>query len=383
MTSNWRILVVDDEPEVGELASELLESYGSRSDSGPITAAFEESFDRAVELLADEIFDILVLDIRNESTVASSDAAGIAVFDEVRGRRFIPIVFYTALPHLSENISNPPFVQTVSKNAVDPTGDLERAVEKVIGSGLPRLLRSVSEHLADVARAFMADFVEHNWPDLVDCPEDIAYLLSRRLAVSFEEGAESLAHGLGQVAQITSEDAIHPTRYYVQPPTPSYRTGDLLAASGSREEEENAIAGIWHVILTPSCDLVPRSGDMKIDRVVLARCASLESFDEFQNWKDSESRTNRDTLRRFLTSRSKRQEDRYFYLPSAWNVPDLVVDFQDVVSVPADQLETYEKVASLDSPFAEALSHRFNRYMGRVGMPDLDIDSILHRLKQA
>ena len=62
MTS-WRVLVVDDEPEVAELASELLESYSSRTDSGLITATAEVSFDRALELLADEGFDILVLDI--------------------------------------------------------------------------------------------------------------------------------------------------------------------------------------------------------------------------------------------------------------------------------------------------------------------------------
>ena len=379
--STWRILVVDDEPEVGELAAQLLESYSLGSGSDPITAISEESFSRAIELLANENFDILILDIRNESTASPSDSAGIVVFEEIRSHRFIPIIFYTALPHLSENISNPPFVQTVSKNADDPTGDLERAVEEVIGSGLPHLLGSVSEHLANVERVFMADFVEHNWPDLVDCPEDVAYLLSRRLAVSFEEGAKSLAQGLGQVARKTSEDTIHPTRYYVQPPSPSYRMGDVLEALGSKEE--NSEAATLYVVLTPSCDLVIRSERMKADRVVLAQCVPLDSFEEYRKWETLSSANSREALRRLLTSRSKGQEDRYFYLPAAWNVSDILVDLQRVVSIPADQLSMYQKIASLDSPFAEALSYRFNRYMGRVGMPDLDIDSILHRLEQS
>lgn len=277
------------------------------------------------------------------------------------------------------NISNAPFVQTVSKIAVDPVADLEEAVENVIDSGLPYLLQSVSSHLADVERAFMANFVEHNWPDLVDRPEDMAYLLSRRLAVSFEEGAESLAQELGQAGGATLGDAIHPTRYYVQPPNSNYKMGDLLVTPESTEED--ADVGRLYVVLTPSCDLVLRSERMKADRVILAQCFSLDSFDAYQDWESAPSAKNTELLRRLLTSRPKGQEDRYFYLPAAWNVPDSVADLQNVTSIPGEELEHYRKIASLDSPFAEALSYQFNRYIGRVGKPDLDIDSVLHRLK--
>ena len=379
MTVCWRVLVVDDEPEIGTTISELLESYVSVSDPRPITTRFEESFDKAVELLVSETFDILVLDIRDESGHTPSDEAGIEVFDEIRTRRFIPIIFYTALPDVSMSISNAPFVQTVSKIAVDPITDLEGAVENVIGSGLPRLLQSVSNHLAEVERAFMADFVEHNWPDLVDRQDDMAYLLSRRLAVSFEEGAESLAQELGQVGRTSLGDAIHPTRYYVQPPNSNYKMGDLLATPKSTEEDADARR--LYVVLTPSCDLVLRSGRMKADRVVLSRCFSLGNFDAYQDWASAPSAKNTELLRKLLTSRPKGQEDRYFYLPAAWNVSDSVADLQSVASIPCEELENYRKIASLDSPFAEALSYQFNRYMGRVGMPDLDIDGVLHRLK--
>ena len=380
MTVCWRVLVVDDEPEVGTTISELMESYVSVSDPRPITTRFEESFAKAVELLVSETFDILILDIRDESGHTPSDEAGIEVFDEIRKRRFIPIIFYTALPGMSVDISNAPFVQTVSKIAMDPIADLEEAIENVIGSGLPRLLQSVSSHLADVERAFMADFVEHNWPDLVDRPEDMAYLLSRRLAVSFEEGAESLAQELGQTGGATLGDAIHPTRYYVQPPNSNYKMGDLLATPESTEED--ADAGKLYVVLTPSCDLVLRSERMKADRVILAQCFSLDSFDAYQDWESAPSAKNTELLRKLLTSRPKGQEDRYFYLPAAWNVPDRVADLQSVTSIPCEELESHRKIASLDSPFAEALSYQFNRYMGRVGMPDLDTDGVLRRLEK-
>ncbi len=384
MTDCWRILVVDDELDVGETISALLESYTPLSDARPITTRFEKSFDNAVDLLANEIFDILVLDIRGESSVTPTEEAGIEVFNEIRRRRFIPIVFYTALPDVSVGISNAPFVQTVSKIAEEPFADLRVAIENIISSGLPNLLRSISSHLDEVERVFMADFVENNWPSLVERPEDLSYLLSRRLSVSFDEGAEGLAQELGLVELTTRADVVHPTRYYVQPPHSNSRMGDILAAPSSTEE--NAAKSVdaderLYVVLTPSCDLVLRSGKMKARMVVLAECLSLVGFKEYQDWKSARSSGNEKRLRKLLTSRPKGQEDRYFYLPAAWNVPDIVVDLQSVTSIPCDELESYRKIASLDSPFAEALSYQFNRYMGRVGTPDLDIDGVLNRLE--
>ena len=362
------------------MISEILESYVSVSDPRSITARFEESFDKAVELLVNETFDILVLDIRDESGVTPSDEEGIRVFDEIRRRCFIPIIFYTALPNASISVSSSPFVQTVSKIAAEPILDMEEAVENVISSGLPRLLQSVSSHLADVERVFMADFVEQNWSDLVDRPEDMAYLLSRRLAVSFDEEAESLATELGQAEETVLENAIHPTRYYVQPLHSSYKMGDLVAMTELTEEDMETER--LHVVLTPSCDLVSRAGNMNADSVVLLRCFLLDDFKEYQDWVNAPSANKEKLLRKLLTSRPKGQEDRYRYLPAAWNVPDCVVDLQSVTSISYEELTSCRKIASLDSPFAEALSYQFNRYIGRVGIPDLDIDGILRRLKR-
>ena len=372
MTDGWRVLVVDDDPSVGETISELLHSRS-------ITTRFEQYFDQAVELLAREKFDILVLDILDESGSTPSDKAGIEVFEKIRERRFIPIIFYTALPNASVNFSRAPFVQRVSKIADDPITDLKSAIENIISSGLPHLLQSVSDHVAHVERAFMADFVEKNWSDLENRPEDVAYLLSRRLAASFEEGTESLVLELGQVGSTAPGDKIHPTRYYVQPPNSSYKMGDLLAKSGSVEEGADEIK--LYVVLTPSCDFVRRSGQMKAENVVLARCFPLDSFEEYREWKKTPNAKKKDSLRKLLDSRPKGQEDRYFYLPAAWNVQDCVADLQNVKSIPCEELGSYRKIASLDSPFAEALSYQFNRYMGRVGKPDLDIDGVLRRLE--
>ena len=48
-----------------------------------------------------------------------------------------------------------------------------------------------------------------------------------------------------------------------------------------------------------------------------------------------------------------------------------------------DRTGGLERLASLDSPFAEALLARFTRYFGRLGTPDLDMTVLLQRLRTA
>jgi hypothetical protein len=46
-------------------------------------------------------------------------------------------------------------------------------------------------------------------------------------------------------------------------------------------------------------------------------------------------------------------------------------------------MDSLNRLASLDSPFAEALLARFVRYFGRLGTPDLNTEVILSRLRFA
>jgi hypothetical protein len=75
------------------------------------------------------------------------------------------------------------------------------------------------------------------------------------------------------------------------------------------------------------------------------------------------------------------QTERFYFLPGALALSDLVVDFQQLVTLSRTQITTLERLASLDSPFAEALLARFGRYFGRLGTPDLDLEVILNRLR--
>lgn len=383
MTAPWRILVVDDEEDIAEMAVELLNSQSEVN----VQASSEKSFRKSLPAIIDGKFDILVLDVRNQSfskekTSTNGDKdPGLSIFDSIRSQKFLPIVFYTALPNLVEPLSNPPFVQVVSKICEDHVAKLRDAISRIIDSGLPNVTRALDRHITNVIRHFMTDFVEKNWSDFLGYEADLAHLLLRRLSLSLEGGAAAFVDELGYSTG-SDADRVHATRCYVVPPMDDHRTGDIVRGPCALGQDDDDGEDFWYLILTPSCDLV--RSRVKAEKVVMAECTPLSEFSEYDDWIKKETDATKQKLRNLLRSRpNKGQPDRYHYLPAAWQIPDLIVDIQRILYIPYARLDAYTKMASLDSPFSEALINRFNRYMGRVGTPDLDFDAALDRMRGA
>ena len=389
MNDPWQILVVDDQSGIAIDIAELLNSGVDGDTSARISAVPEESFDRALSYLSRGEYDILVLDVLygvpnqgprfepNDTIMDGSD-----VFETIRSQRFIPTVFYTALPEKVNLKTKPPFVQVVSKSSDDPIADLRRAISDILDSGFLLIYRALKDHVENVVREYMIEFMEDNWDILPEPEADLAHLLLRRLSVSLEGGANTLTDRLGVTIEDSVRDGIHPTRFYVVPLMDEYRMGDILCGSDAGDQSvDNDDVISWYVILTPSCDLVQN----KAEFVVVAKCLLLDTFSQYTDWRADQSNSNKASdLKNLLKSRPRgKQHDRYHYLPAAWDVPNLMVDLQRTLYIPYDQLASYRKVGSLDSPFSEALSNRFNRFIGRVGTPDLDFDAALDQMREA
>lgn len=428
----WRILVVDDNPQMAESTADILRTAVRQRDE-TVEVQFSTSFAVALELLEREHFDLLILDVRDqggggglpESDADGSDVTaadvGLEVYLKVRARRFVPIVFFTALPNLvaGEDMASPPFVAVVSKNDQDSTAQLRACVSEVFDSTLPAIHRALLNHVDEIVRDFMFDFVQPHWPNLRSPTRkgDLAHLLLRRLALSLADGGDVLATRLADTSGVRlTEDHVHPMRYYVVPPVGTWTTGDIIhgrrlqvartetpranaesavEVTETSDEPQNSrgdseLSASWYVVLTPACDFVPTR--IRADFVVLAECFPLQETKEYKAWDESRpvgeeapskpANTAKKLLGNLMGNRrADRPQDRDFYLPAAWEVPDLLVDFQHIVSLPWDQLlSEYTRVATLDSPYVEALVETFGRYLGRHGTPDLDIEIALDHL---
>jgi DNA-binding NarL/FixJ family response regulator len=371
-STNWRLLIVEDEPNI---ASNLLEIVPTCVDSPDIAEADVcKKFSEAVDLLKSERFDVVILDLKDDTSVwfgaPDEDPAGLKVFEELKKTRFVPVIFYTAFTHkvLSEERS---FVRVVNKS--EPVTKVRDEVRRVLSTRLPAL----SRHIEELQRSYMWEFVDTHWKEFTSPHDqaDIAYLLARRLALSLQTEARRLARKIaGRNLALADKANIHPMEMYVRPALSENRlAGDILMG------EIGGTKGYW-IVLTPSCDFEQKG---RLDGVLLAQCVPLCDQIEFKKWKENECDDTLKVLRALLgDNRENTQSERFKYLPGTYFMPDSVVDFQLLQMVPPVEVVKLEVIASLDSPYAEALLARFSRYFGRLGTSDIDKTVVLNRLKE-
>jgi len=372
----WRVLVVDDEEEICREVKEHLEGEAIARVGDSCKVDSLTAFPAALAKLEAERFDLVILDVRvgsQEAAIPAPEAeAGRRLLEDIKARRYVPVVFYTALPNQVRDLESD-LVRVVTKGGSSLANLLE-AVRAVFATGLPDVNRALLRHIENVQRDYMWKFVVPNWGALSGTEDrrSLAYLLARRLAMSLSiDGIDDLVASLGGAAEAVESKGIHPVQYYLLPPImETLMAGDLLRGN------ENT----YYVILTPSCDFVQG----KAEHVLLAKCLNLQSQPEYRNWREQGSKATQDRLLKlFKNNREPGQSERFHFLPGAMTIPGLVVDFQQLLATPRAEVEggIFERLASLDSPFAEALVARFGLYFGRLGTPDLDLDQILENLR--
>ena len=390
--TEWQALFVDDDPDLCRQVEEYLdgELVGGSDDVLRVQAISD--FNSALSELETRRIDLLILDVRvgpydqehqddgnTKDAENSVEEEGIRIIAAVRARRFVPVVFYTGLDYKVRAMESP-VVRIVEKTEGLPK--LLLTIREIFDTALPQTNRALVHHLEAVQRDYMWGFVAENWNSFAGGADrrELAYLLGKRLAISLSgPGIQQLAQDMGDnTGAFTSDERVHPMLYYLLPPVePAPLAGDLYY--GAIVDQ----AGYW-ILITPSCDMV--AGREKADFMLFARCLHLAEQPEFAVWKSGLPEPSNNVKRRLESllgnNRQGGQSERFYFLPGALTLPDLVVDFQQLATLPRGKANGLERRASLDSPFAEAFLARFARYFGRLGTPDLDVDSVMFRLNQ-
>jgi CheY-like chemotaxis protein len=382
-STSWRFLIVEDNKDIARQITEACEMFAPEGTSA--TGQAYNNFDEAKEALEHSRFDLVILDLKDDKDRSGSDSAqpGLDVFEQIKKLRFVPVVFYSALANTID-IPETKFLRKVEKT--QGISKLKDEIQGVFRTGLPAL----SRHIENEQREYMWDFVTNHWRDLDNSNHhaDLVYLLARRLARMLQGDAiRSFVRKIANPSSVpTSPDDAHPIELYVMPPVDSVRQpGDILS-TGTQGKEE------YWVLLTPSCDFAQG----KAEHVILAKCEPLAAQKEFLDWiaapaqaqklKDliCDKRTGKREIKtpeNATTQTIKLQPDRFKFLPGTFFIPDLIVDFQQLRSAQTADLDQMTRVASLDSPFAEALLARFTRYFSRLGTPDIDAEVVIARIQ--
>jgi len=375
MPMQWRVLVVEDDETIAGQIVQRSQSGKLLPEVGPMACEVEVRFSDALPRFERSRYDFVVLDIRGPHGKGDEEA-GVAVFEEIKKRAFVPIVFYTAVPDAAKGIGAA-FVRVVEKT--EGLARLTAEFRAVYQTGLPEFRR----HLDEEQRKYLWDFVAESWPlsGLSESGGALTYLLARRLAGVLARPSVRRFLADKGIPSGAADGTVEPVEMYVLPPVDAETplAGDLVHG------EAGGMAA-WWVVLTPSCDF--EQG--KADHVLMARCTPLGEQKECAAFVSAveagktPSRNVTKTLTALIAdNRQKHQRDRFKFLPGVFDIPDFLVDFQQLVQVPEADSRALRRMASLDTPFAEALVNRFSRYYGRIGAPDLNTAAVLERIRAA
>ncbi|WP_282697968.1 hypothetical protein [Streptomyces sp. CC208A] len=379
----YRVLIVDDDAQmIADLREVLSEEL---TDLGEIHFESEQDFSAAEQRLIDEDFDLVILDVRDAADgrpSAAIEGRGHELYDAIAGARWLPVVFFTAVPQQVRDLEKPPLIRVVTKNAWD---EVAPAVRDGLLSGVSELRRRISGLVERKVRVFLRDVVAPHWHEMAGAdPHEITPIIVNRLAAELRENGPSELGYAGDGEAVATAGQPSAARVYLKPCVTHHLTATDLVVNPE---------GDWWIVLTPACDLYEDHPDANVarPRKAKAQYVRLAKADRIftEDGEESESPAIATWLASTKSNSHKDQakqvfgdkQNRYRALPGYLDIPDLLVDFENVVSVPLAEARTWRRVATLDSPFSEAMLIAYSRSVGRIGTPDLSFDDVKVRLE--
>lgn len=359
-----KILFVDDQ----DIRDDLYE-YFNEFKIGEITiiADIADTFENGIKKIKENYYDIAILDLCDGEPSEETEREGLSVLKEIQKHSFIPIIFYTGIPHTIQDLKSE-IVNVVSK--ADGFNELEKAITGIIKSNIGLLKSKIFDHVHNELKKYFWDIIDKE-KEIFKCNGNdysLGYLMLRRLSNSLSK--QNIKDILGD--QFINSTKIHPMEFYIYPTISiEYEAGEII---GNNDE--------FYILLTPSCDYVERekkggAKERKVGKILLAKILNLNSFKQFIDYNSNKNTDNKNKLKSLISNNSS---DRYFFLPKTPFINNSVIDFQNKKMVEYEELTTFTRLAKLDDPFAQSMVSSFIRYYNRVGFPDIDSDYVLENL---
>lgn len=365
----WRVLCVDDDLQLADQVGEYLSSW-ENSGIGEFECVSEKSFSAAVRRLRYERFDLVILDVNGNNAEdgptldGDGNEQGERVLASLREIRFVPVIFVTGYVKKVEHHLSA-VVKVVSKGGSDEMALVRAAAKEIMSTGLPDFAHWVE----GVQREYLWKTVADHWHELSQeaAPTEISGLLERRIATQIERGQAR--------DKVAGDAQARPIDYYVYPTlSRNVETGNVYE-----------IDGIHHVVVTPACDLVDRKDKgRRCNAPLLVRGQVLERTEHYIAWQreqwvpsgNKSEKQNKHWLKLRDLLRNGGSE-HFRFLPGTFFLPSLVINLQDLVTKPFDELNALTPICTLDSPFREEFLLQLSRFYGRLGTPDLDVEEII------
>lgn len=351
-----RILVIDDDTDV--LDSLELTFTDAFKD---IEFVYESDFDAGMMKVSSLRPDVVVLDLRNDPV--PSDLPGQDTWKVIWESRFCPVAVYTAVddsldPPIPEDH---PFVKRVTKGR-----DAEGKLVEVIRGFLPAVeaIQSLRSELDSVIHQVLRDTAGKALVDPVN-KDHLLHVGRRRVAASMD------------APTLTSNRKLTSWEQYLLPAVgDSPLTADLLRKHGAQWDEPTA----YRLVLTPSCDLVK---GRCVPTLLVACCERATRLTQKLSLSLKEAKHEKDVENVIAKVLTTGVFAGLLPLPEFPNqVPIMVANLKNLEVIPYEAIgstdptqPSFERVASIDSPFREQVAWAFLTTIARPGMPDRDLES--------
>ena len=363
-----KVLIIDDDAVLRQALSDTLSEEGDWE-------VVDRGFEGVKETLRQLRPDMIVLDlVEGEGTSGPGEDTGNASFEQIRASWFCPVVVYSAFPDRKQ--FHHALVKTIRKGA-----DTDVKVRNQLKEFIPtaKIIQTVHDDFDSRVREALRDSVDALRSQTASAENDLAEDSVLRRAVRRLVAA--------RVDLSTSEEGeLQPWERYVVPPLGDHLlTADLLKKEGAHWTQEDA----FRLVLTPSCDMVPRGSGTKGTQILVACCQQIDGFGKikFERGK-ALSQKQRNELRPILTGG---RLDSHLPIPQfRGHVPLMVANLKKLELLNWNQVqldensdssvsnqEKFRRVASTDSPFREIVVWAYLGVTGRPGGPQIDTEKWL------
>ena len=353
---NMKLLIVEDEESVRKDLTSSIKRY-NREFNHCITYDEAENLQEALEKL-DNTFDGALIDLNlNDDT-----EGGNAVIKAIRSANIrIPLTILSGTPSGDDH----PNVTCHTKGEVTHDSILNE-FKDIHNSGMTKVLGARGEIESLLNRIYEDNILEHK----------SAWI---KYGKADPERSEKslLRHTLNHIVQLvdTDQQKHFPEEFYICPPIKDHIcTGSIVKSITGHER---------FVVLTPSCDLVPRGkGKPKTDKILCVEIQNdkllLSKITSLINDNDIVKRKKKvkEATKNFYKNNSR---SFYHWLPNTNFFSGGVINFRSVRSIDfEDFYEAYEKPElQISNAFIKDILSRYSSYYARQGQPEIDIDYML------
>lgn len=343
-----KILIVDDDRDQNQLIIDAIDTYNLDNNS---SITYEEVLtkDEALEKLKSSNYDAAFIDLRLSQNDIQGE--GNEIIKEIYENLKIPIRVISGNPELlnEEYVAKDTILfQSKTRGEFDYK-DLIKDFEDIFKTGIINILNNKGKIQENISKIFW-NHLSTVLPELIKYKEDnnsvdLEKILLRYTSLHLLEYLElSVDNNL---------EPVHNIEFYIKPPIKDkIFTGDIV-----KKLDENK----YGIVLTPACDLAcDDKRPAKAEFVTLAVIEDLEIIEAGKNNGDIKK------------LKSNSYNLKYHYLPKSILFTGGYINFQNLRSVPLDDLyksEKFELECVITNPFRKDIISRFSNYFARQGQP--------------